>query len=723
MTSTTHDSAGRNPGDKNADRASNDATTSDKSELFDHGGHLFMVVAAVVVGLAGALGAVLFRLLIRIVQALAFEGPDAVAMLIDEGIAAETHDPLEAAKELAWYWRIAIPAIGGLLVGPLIYFFAREARGHGIPEVMKAVAIRGGVIRARIVGVKALASALTIGTGGSVGREGPIVQIGSAFGSAVGQWLKLNAAGVRTLVGCGAAAGISATFNAPIAGAIFAAEIIVGDFAVTQFTPIVISSVVASVITRYAIGNHPAFLVPDYEIVSPFELLPYMAAGVIAGLVAVAFIRSLNLAEDFFGRVPMPEWSKAALGGAIVGAVAIWLPNVYGVGYTTISDALSGSLPIALLAMLVVAKIFATSVTIGSGGSGGIFAPSLFMGAMAGGVVGHLVVQYFPGATASSGAYALVTMGAVVAATTHAPVSAIIIIFELTQTIDIIPALMTACVISTLVSQLSYRDSIYTTKLRRQGIDIFETKDPNVLKGLFVRDVIVPDPEVVPASADFKTVLDLVVQSPHSQFYVASPNGDHLGAISLLELRRLIYEQETLQHVVVAGDLVDRSHPTVTDEVDLSVVMKIFSASHVDEIAVVDADDAKRLVGTVREKDVIEASNREQLRRDLAGGFQTSMSAAGTGQTVDLGDGYQLREIMAPPHVTGLSLRQLTLRERVGVQVLLVRSRKPEGGRHLRVPHGGDVLVEGDAVIVAGTKQALDMLDALSAQPPPRIDD
>ena len=697
-------------------------TADDRSQLLDRGGHLFMVVAAVFVGLAGALGAVLFRLLIRTVQAVAFEGSEGISNLVEEGIAAEASDPLAAANELAWYARVAIPAIGGLLVGPLIYFFAREARGHGIPEVMKAVAIRGGVIRPRIVAVKALASALSIGTGGSVGREGPIVQIGSAFGSSLGQWLGLNTAAVRTLVGCGAAAGISATFNAPIAGAIFAAEIIVGDFAVVQFTPIVISSVVASVVTRYAIGNHPAFIVPDYEIVSPFELLPYMLAGVVAGLVAVTFIRTLNFSEELFEKVPMPEWSRAALGGALVVCIAIWLPNVYGVGYTTISAALAGSLPWALMATLVIAKIMATSITIGSGGSGGVFAPSLFLGAMAGGVVGHGVENYFPGATASSGAYALVTMGAVVAAATHAPVSAIIIIFELTQTIDIVPALMTACVVSTLVSQLSYRDSIYTTKLRRQGIDIFEAKHPNVLKDLYVRDVILPEPEVVPASADFKTVLDLVVQSPHSQFYVVNPDNEYLGAISLLELRRLIYEQENLQHVVVAGDLVDTSHPTVTDDTDLSVVMHIFSASHVDEIAVVDADDRSRLVGTVLEKDVIEASNREQLRRDLAGGFESGMAAAGRTQTVDLGDGYQLREIMAPPHVTGASLRQLTLRERIGVQVLLVRSRKASGGAHLRVPHGDDVLVEGDALIVAGTTAALEMLDALSAQPPPNAE-
>lgn len=678
-----------------------------------------MVGCAVFVGLAGALGAVLFRLMIRLIQGLFFEGTAGVAAVFEEGIAAETRDPLDVAQQLAWYWRIAIPAAGGALVGPLIYFFAREARGHGIPEVMKAVAIRGGVIRARIVGVKALASALSIGTGGSVGREGPIVQIGSAFGSTIGQKLQLNAAGVRTLVGCGAAAGISATFNAPIAGAIFAAEIIVGDFAVTQFTPIVISSVVASVVTRYAIGNHPAFPVPDYEIVSPFELGPYMVAGIVAGLVAVAFIRTLTFAEDTFERVPLPEWSKATVGGALVGLMAVWLPNVYGVGYTTISGALTGQLAAGLMGLLVVAKIVATSITIGSGGSGGVFAPSLFLGATAGGVVGYLVEQYFPGATATSGAYALVTMGAVVAAATHAPVSAIIIIFELTQTIDIIPALMTACVISTLVAQLSYRDSIYTTKLRRQGVDIFEKQNPNVLKDLSVRDVIVLDPVVIPASADFKTILDLVVASPHNQFYVASLSGAHMGAISLQEIRRLIYEQDALQHVVVAGDLVDSSHPSVTDDVDLSVVMSIFSSSHVDEIAVVNADDPKKLVGTIREKDVIEASHTEQLRRDLAGGMQTSLRAAGAGQTVDLGDGHQLREIMAPPHVVGRSLRKLGLRERLGVQILLVRSRRSDGSTHLRVPHGEDVLVEGDAVIVAGTTQALDMLDALSTQPPP----
>ncbi len=684
---------------------------ADRSQIFQRGGHLFMVVAAIFTGLAGALGAVVFRLMIRSVQAGAWGGAEGLAEMFRSGLLAEPEDPIEVAQQLAWGWKIAVPALGGLLVGPLIYFFAREARGHGVPEVMKAVALRGGIIRGRIVAVKALASSLSIGTGGSVGREGPIVQIGSAFGSSLGQWMGLNTMGIRTLVGCGAAAGISATFNAPIAGAIFAAEIIVGHFAVTQFTPIVISSVVATVASRFFLGNYPAFKVPEYQIVSPFELLPYLATGVLAGLVAVAFIRTLSFTETAFERLPMPEYLKAAVGGVLVGIIGLQLPQVFGVGYTTISLALAGTLSAVTMAALVATKIVATSITIGSGGSGGVFAPSLFLGAMLGGVVGTLVSQYFPGATASSGAYALVTMGAVVAATTHAPISAIIIIFELTQTIDIIPALMSACVVSSLVSQLLSRDSIYTSKLRRQGIDLKETVDPNVLKTLYVRDVIDDEPEIVPESANFQAILDLVVQSDHAQFFVQNDAGNLLGAISLSEVRRLIYEQEALRHLVVAGDLVDTRHPSVTPDDDLSVVMQIFSGTRLDEIAVVDTGDSRRLVGTVSEKDVAEASQNEQLRRDLAGGFSSSITAVSRGKTVDLGDGYWLREILAPPYMFERSLAELGIRERTGVQVVLVRGRRSVNGGKVRVAGALDRFQEGETLIVAGSLEGLNELE------------
>lgn len=673
-----------------------------------------MVIAASLVGLAGAGGAVAFRLMIRGVQSIAWG--DGLGQVIEEGLLAEAVDPLDRVRALEWWWRLTIPAIGGLIVGPLIYFFAREARGHGVPEVMKAVATRGGVIRARVVFLKAIASAVSIGTGGSVGREGPIVQIGSAMGSALGQLLRLQVLQLRTLVACGAAAGIAATFNAPIAGALFAAEVILADFAVAQFTPIVISSVVATVASRFFLGNHPAFLVPPYEIVSPFELLPYMVTGVVAGVVAVVFIRALNTAEDTFARIPIPEYLKAGLGGLMVGVIGISLPEVFGVGYSTISLALAGELAVWTMGLLVIAKIIATSITIGSGGSGGVFAPSLFLGAMTGGFLGTFVNQWFPDATASSGAYALVTMGAVVAAATHAPLSAIIVIFELTQTIDIIPALMASCVVSTLVSQLLNRDSIYTTKLRRQGIDLLAKEDPNVLKGLYVREVLDTEPEVVPASANFQTLLDLVVQSSHTQFFVTDENGQLLGAVSLREVRRLIYERDSLQHLVVARDLLDRNCITLTEGDDLNTAMHLFSGTEVDEVAVLgEGEQPGRLIGTVSEKDVVEARNREWLQRDIAGGISSSVSVVEKGQAVDLGDGYFVREVPTPHHLVGHTLRELGVRERTGVQVLLLRHRESGMGTPsgVRVPTGSEVLREGDCLVVAGSQEALNRLESL----------
>jgi CIC family chloride channel protein len=434
-----------------------------------------------------------------------------------------------------------------------------------------------------------------------------------------------------------------------------------------------------------------------------------MVSGAVAGLVAVAFIKSISFFEDVFERSPIPEPMRAAMGGAIVGVIAVWLPQVYGVGYSTITMALAGSLAASLMAVLVVAKIAATSITVGSGGSGGVFAPSLFLGAMSGGVVGTLVEQHFPGATATSGAYALVTMGAVVAAATHAPISAIIIIYELTLAIEIIPALMTACVVSTLVAQLIERESIYTSKLMRQGIDLQATQDPNVLKGLFVRDVMKQGAEIIPENTSFEAIVDLVVQSDHAQFFVVDHDGKLLGNISLSELRRLIYEVDHLRHVIVARDLVEALPPTVMPHQDLATVMHLFSGSHVDELAVVDESDPRRLVGTITEKDVIDASNQEQLRRDMAGGVASSVAALGPGRTVELGGDYVLKEILTLPYMWGRNLRELAIRERTGVQVLLVRHSPSD--RAVHVANAADCFEEGQTIVVAGTRTGIRELE------------
>jgi CIC family chloride channel protein len=658
-----------------------------------------MVLVAIVCGLAGGFGAILFRKLIQLVQAGFFES---------------SADLLDVARSLPWTHRLLAPAIGGLLVGPLVYFLAREAKGHGVPEVMESVALRGGTIRPRVVAVKALASAICIGSGGSVGREGPIVQIGSALSSTIGQLLRVPSRHLRTLVGCGAAAGIAATFNAPIAGALFAVEIILGDFGVAQFSPIVISSVVATVLSRHFLGDLPAFEVPKYALVSPFELVPYMLLGVLSALVGLAFIAVLYRSEDLFEKLPLPDYSKAAIGGLLVGGIGIGLPQVFGVGYGTINAALIGTLPVFALMALLVAKIMATSITIGSGGSGGIFAPSLFLGAVTGGLFGSLLHPWFPETTATSGAYALVGMSAVVAATTHAPITAIIMIFEMTGDYHIIPPLMAACVVSSLMANWVRRESIYTLKLKRRGVDLFKEEEPNVLKALRVADIIDREPEVIPASASFLKILDLVVSSRHTEFFVVDERGDLLGTIALSKLRQFIFDREALQHLVVAEELVVRGLPTVTEEDNLDLVMWLFSHRETDEIAVVEAGNPRKITGVVRKEDVINASNREWLRKDLTGTIKTTVRLAGKVRQVEVGDGYVLQEILAPPSFFGRTLGNLRLRAVYGAQVVFLRRRFGEGEEAaIRVPSSTERILEGDALLVAGPKAAVERIEAL----------
>ncbi|MFQ6048488.1 MAG: chloride channel protein [Phycisphaerae bacterium] len=350
--------------------------------------HLYMVLVALVIGLGGGLFAVAFRKLIGLGNQLGWHD------------AAYT---ISYIRGLPYWWKISVPAVGGLICGLIIYYFAREAKGHGVPEVIEAVALRSGRIRPRVVIAKMLASASSIASGGSVGREGPIVQIGSAFGSTLGQWLGVDERRLRTLVGCGAAAGIAGTFNAPVAGALFAVEIILADFGVMQFSPIVISSVAATVVGHHYFGDVPAFVVPAYSLVHYGELFAYAALGILAGLAALAFVRLLYLSEDAFDKLRIWPPLKALAGGALIGVLALWFPQVFGVGYEAIGEALQGQMVWQLLFILVGVKILAVSITIGSGGSGGIFAPSLFIGAMLGGAVGTVVSQFWPQSTAGPG--------------------------------------------------------------------------------------------------------------------------------------------------------------------------------------------------------------------------------------------------------------------------------------------------------------------------------
>ena len=372
-----------------------------------------LVPMAVTVGAITGLGAVAFRKLITAFTEFFTGVPDYAGL----GRVASTHWPA-----LGIWFLLLAPVVAGAVYGPLVYRFAPEARGHGVPEVMYAVAHRGGRIAPQVTVVKALASALCIGGGGSVGREGPIMQIGSAAGSCVAQLLGLSTDRMRLLVACGAAGGISATFNTPLAGAFFAIELILRTVAAEAFGAVVLSSVTAAVVGRALLGDHPFLALPAFAVRSPTEYLLYAALGVGAGVIGVAFSKLLYLIEDVCDWVWRgPEWARPAVGGLVLGGLLIALPQMYGVGYPVLESAISGHYVIAMLVILMLGKMLATSLTIGIGGSGGVFAPTLFIGAMAGTAFGTTVHQWWPASTESPGAYGLIGMGAALGAATGRP--------------------------------------------------------------------------------------------------------------------------------------------------------------------------------------------------------------------------------------------------------------------------------------------------------------
>jgi CIC family chloride channel protein len=559
-----------------------------------------MIVLGMATGAAVGAAAVGFIELIDLMQG-AFFGPGKL---------------YEALGRIPWYRIVLVPALGGLLTGLAIHLFAREAHGHGVSEVMEAIALKGGVIRGRVAVVKTIASALTLGSGGSVGREGPIVQIGAAIASKIGQLLGANTRQLRTLAGCGASAGIAAIFNAPIAGAIFSLEVILGDFGLATFAPIVLASVMGTVVAQSRLGNYPSFEAPAFHVQAPLAEIPvYLLLGVLAGLVSTFFIRALTFSEDRFKQLAIWQPLKPALGGLLVGALGVFAPYVLGGGYEVMTDALFGRLPWTLLAGLVALKLVATCTSVGSGGSGGTFAPALFIGAALGGAVGHAVQAVVPAYPEAAGLYALVGMGAVLAGAAQAPLTALLMAFEITNNYQVILPVMLACSISAIITRRYARESIYTMKLARQGINLQAGREVNILRALTVRDAMSRDVTSVSETMKFGDLLDFISRARHMDFPVLDGRGRLAGVISFQDVREVAFEKG-LEDVLVVRELMSRDVITVTERDDLHTALERIGNRNIEQLPVVDVHDSRRVVGVLSRRDIVTAYNKAlvQLR-------------------------------------------------------------------------------------------------------------
>lgn len=613
---------------------------------------------------------------------------------------------------IGFWFVVLVPVVGGLIYGPLIHAFAREARGHGVPEVMFAVAERGGRIRPQVAVVKSLASALCIGAGGSVGREGPIVQIGSALGSTLGQVVRVPESRLRILVACGAAAGISATFNAPIAGVFFGLELILRDFEAESFGVVVLASLVADIIGRAAFGSHPFLSLPAFQLHSPLEYPLYAVLGLAAAFVGVAFIRVLYGAEDLADRLWRgPEWLRPAAGGVLLGLLLLALPELYGVGYPPLERAIHGNDAIGLLLLLLVGKIVATSLTIAMGGSGGVFAPSLFMGAMLGSAYGAGVHHLLPGVTAAAGAYGLVGMGAVFAAAARAPITAVIIIFELTGDYRIILPLMFAIAIATGTSKLLSPDTIYTLKLRRRGIDVFRGRGANLMQLLTVADAMQPLPGSVSADVPLNEVIRRLTELRADGLPVIDGDGLYRGTVTSLQIEQAMRENAL---DACAGDLAQDVPPLYgrqSLEDALGALLRARSG-----LPVV-AGEAARPIGWLTHADVLRAYS-DRLERGIDQAAASASPARVSQAPTPAGlSGYRVvdLELATSQHPVGQRLDQLALPD--GSAVLAIRRE----GRSFE-PGPGEELAQGDRLtLLLPATEVVTLVDVMRLRDPEAV--
>lgn len=506
---------------------------------------------------------------------------------------------------------VLLPAGGALLVGLITYYFAREAKGHGVPEVMDAIASRDGRIRPRVAVAKAVSSALTIGSGGSAGTEGPIIQIGAAIGSSLGQFFQIAKHNMPVLVGCGAAAGISAIFHAPIAGVLFALEIFLREINFRTFSPVLIASVISSVVVSAILGaNEAIFPILNIEASKVYgfqwyELGNYVFLGLLCALAGIAFIRLLYATEDFFDWLKVHYIIKPVIGAVALGILGVVIllilgksqvgePSIFGNGYPLIGQCIgvgtAGNpsavhLTVLVLLLLFFAKTVATCFTLGSGGSGGVFAPSLFLGATVGYAFGLVLQKLGIFSDISPATYALVGMASVVSATTHAPMTAIIILFEMTRNYKVILPVMFSATVALAVAQLLFRDSIYTLKLRRRGIRYETRVNTAILRRLNVRMVMQPHCVVIQHDTPLQEVIKKAVEIETADFIVADHEGRYHGLLISKDLRAALLQPEAVPFLV-AEELAQINVPTVSPEESLDKVLDIFSRLEVNSLPV-----------------------------------------------------------------------------------------------------------------------------------------
>ncbi|MFB3057059.1 MAG: chloride channel protein [Ignavibacteriaceae bacterium] len=575
---------------------------------------------------------------------------------------------------------ILLPAIGMLIQAIMIMISPKTAEKKGVSEVIKAVALRGGYIPFKTTIFHFIAPVISIGSGNTVGPEGPAAQIGGGVASRLGFLAGLSDSRVRIFTAAGAGAAIAAIFNTPLGGVFFALEIVLlNDFQAPTFSALILASVTASAISRIFLGNESIFLFDIPEIGSYSFLYLYAVLGLFAGVVSILFIRYSSVVEHLFRtkilNTKIPQWLVMVVVGLLMGVSGYFYKEIFGVGYIAINEILNGSITWIVILILLLLKFILVPLIIHSGGFGGLFAPSLFLGACFG-YLFAITINSIWGLDLDTTTFVLVGMGAMLGGINTIPISAIMIIFEMTKEYSFILPLMLAVIVSTTMVQIILKGSVHIKHLEEQGYEIKEGRETNLLRSIHVSDVKLDEIELIPDQTPLPELIAKMMESPHHTFYTVNSEGIMTGTITETELRPIITEYDHLKDVICASDIINPQVITISKDNDLDYVLNLFGKWNLDQFPVVDLESPNKILGAVTRQEVISIYNRESLKVNLASGLSKELKSIKNTTTAKVAAGYSIAELGVPKKFIGKSLVELKIRNEFGLEVLMIKQPK-----------------------------------------------
>lgn len=658
-------------------------------------------IYAVIIGVAAGLSAVLFHNSIDYFNKLFFEKSASGLFFLGAGFV------------------IIIPLMGMLIQAIMIKAFPEIAKRKGVSEVIKAVAVRGGYIPLRTTVFHFIAPVICIGSGGTVGPEGPAAQIGGGVASKISTLAGLSDSRVRIFTAAGAGAAISAIFNTPLGGVFFALEIILlNDFQSPTFSALILASVTASAISRIFIGNESVFIFSSAKINDYSTLYLFAILGLFSGVFSILFIKYSNLVSIFFknlfNRKKLPQWVAMSSVGLLVGISGYFYQEILGIGYNAINEILNDKIIWNAVAILLVLKFLLVPLILHSGGFGGVFAPSLFMGASFG-YLFAIALHYFFGVHVNITTFVLVSMGAMLGGINTIPISAILIIFEMTKDYSFILPLMLAVIISTTLVQITLKGSIHLKHLTEQGFQVNKGRDSNILKSLSVSDVDLDKIELISEDTPLPKLISKLIDSPNHSFYTINPENKITGIISESEIRPIITEYDHLKTVLVANDVAKKEIISVQPEDNLDYVLNLFAKYDLDQLPVLDPKENNKVLGGINRQKVLEIYNKESLKINLVDGISNELKTLTKTEPTKLGENVSLMEISIPSEFIGKTLKDLDLRKRHNIEVLMIKkqqgffeSENERSKTPLEIPNADYKFEESDSIIIFGENESIE---------------